>query len=250
MGFLSNLFTKTPDSILLESAKSGRLEKVISALADGASIETKDKVMHALFSSADIKFLFDYFNIIIYTICRDNAHSLYPNWISSTCTTGGQHSPDTSSDQRVQTGRGLSHLREGGSRQHQQQRKFIHRGVGWQGSLPIPPYLIPSPPHAYILSTFITPYLSTISYRDKSRQQSLTNINSVSLFSYPFDQVGKTLPFQLFIYFPIADNPSSLIATSHPPSHPASRPSHYRAGGGTPPIHPSDGVWAIRPLSL
>ena len=48
MGFLSNLFAKSPDSALLSAAKSGRLEKVITALTEGATVEAKDKVRFIL----------------------------------------------------------------------------------------------------------------------------------------------------------------------------------------------------------
>ena len=44
MSFLSNLFAKKPDSLLLDSARTGRLEKVISALVTGAVVEAKDRV--------------------------------------------------------------------------------------------------------------------------------------------------------------------------------------------------------------
>ena len=44
MGFFSNLFAKTPESLLLGAAKAGRLEKVISALTAGATLEATDKV--------------------------------------------------------------------------------------------------------------------------------------------------------------------------------------------------------------
>ena len=45
---------KKPDSLLLDSAKSGRLDKVISALVDGAEVEAKDKVIQ--YSPPDYKY--------------------------------------------------------------------------------------------------------------------------------------------------------------------------------------------------
>jgi hypothetical protein len=43
-GFFGNLFTQKPDSMLLAAAKSGRMDKLISALAAGATLEAQDKV--------------------------------------------------------------------------------------------------------------------------------------------------------------------------------------------------------------
>lgn len=44
MDFCSKLFAQKPDSTLLSAAKSGRMDKIISALAAGAMLEAQDKV--------------------------------------------------------------------------------------------------------------------------------------------------------------------------------------------------------------
>jgi hypothetical protein len=44
MSFFGNLFAKKPNSTLLAAAKSGRMDKIISALAAGATLEAQDKV--------------------------------------------------------------------------------------------------------------------------------------------------------------------------------------------------------------
>lgn len=44
MGFFGGLFKQTPDASLLDAAKYGKIEKIMSALHEGAKVEAKDKV--------------------------------------------------------------------------------------------------------------------------------------------------------------------------------------------------------------